>query len=230
MTSFIRIPLIAKFLTKYHNNSYIDHNYIILYIFESTSKFFSLQKEKKRIALNYLNLTKKKIRKMREKSKFLRAFLLPTWESRNQMHRKNYDSHTRRRDDVCNFFRSSPRELMILFHVPSRWTLSTFFYLFSLISVRESIYIYNAQRGSAFEKRLFLLPRLSFHVLFIVSRSAEPLLYGSARDFPGLWCNESGRHHRPRILSHSGTHASFARSRARVESAAHRKTRPRARF
>lgn len=140
---------------------------------------------------------------------------------------KNYDSHTCRRDDVCNFFRSSPRELMILFHVPSRRALSTFFYLFSLISVRASRY---TQRGSAFEKRLFLLLRLSFHVLFIVSRSAEPLLYGSARDFPGLWCNESGRHHRPRILSHSGTHASFARSRVRVESAAHRKTRPRARF
>lgn len=214
MTSFIWI---AKFLTKYNNSD----NYIIL-ISEFTSKF-PLQ-EKKRVALNYSNLTKK------EKINFLMHFL-PTRESRNQMHRKNYDSHTRRRDDVCNFFRSSPRELMILFHVPSRWTLSTFFCLSCLITARASRrYIYNAQRGSAFEKRLFLLPRLSFHVLFIVSRSAEPLLYGSARDFPGLWCNESGRHHRPRILSHSGTHASFARSCARVESAAHRKTRPRARF
>lgn len=91
------------------------------------------------------------------------------------------------------------------------------------------------QRTTRFRIRETPLPVATFYLSFHAAQNRFSTVLPVA-DFPGLG-GGGGVMSRADIIapaffpSHSGTHASFARSRAaRVESAAHRETRPRARF
>ena len=117
---------------------------------------------------------------------------------RERERKKNYENRTCRRDAMyVRFFRSSPRDVMILFYVPSGVVRV---FLRCLIS-RQPIHTTRFRIRRTHSSCCYV----SLHLLFIVSCSVQPLtvLPETFRDC----CNESARHHRPRILSYSGTHA-----------------------